>query len=103
MAVINAAEQQKGRSTAPDVFDLGQSVALANTAMFAPYKVAAFAKEVLHGSPQVASLLLAVFSIGIGIGVGTMGVGIGFGTATGGIIGFGTGESKSTSSPSTGS
>lgn len=28
----------------------------------------AFAKEVLHGNPQVASLLLAVFSIGIGIG-----------------------------------
>ncbi len=28
----------------------------------------AFAKEVLHGGPQVASLLLAVFSIGIGIG-----------------------------------
>ena len=28
----------------------------------------AFAKEVLHGSAQVASLLLAVFSIGIGIG-----------------------------------
>jgi 1-acyl-sn-glycerol-3-phosphate acyltransferase len=28
----------------------------------------AFAKEVLHGSPQVASLLLAVFSVGIGIG-----------------------------------
>ncbi len=39
---INAANQQKGRSTAPDVFDLGQSVALANTAMFAPYKVATF-------------------------------------------------------------
>jgi putative spermidine/putrescine transport system substrate-binding protein len=37
---INAAEQQKGKSTAPDVFDLGQSVALANTDMFAPYKVA---------------------------------------------------------------
>jgi putative spermidine/putrescine transport system substrate-binding protein len=37
---INAANQQKGKSTAPDVFDLGQSVALANTAMFAPYKVA---------------------------------------------------------------
>ena len=36
---INAANQQKGRSTAPDVFDLGQAVALANTAMFAPYKV----------------------------------------------------------------
>ena len=39
---INAATQQKGRSTAPDVFDLGQSVALANTSMFAPYKVATF-------------------------------------------------------------
>jgi putative spermidine/putrescine transport system substrate-binding protein len=37
---INAANQQKGKSTAPDVFDLGQSVALANTAMFAPYTVA---------------------------------------------------------------
>jgi len=36
---INAANQQKGRSTAPDVFDLGQAVALANAAMFAPYKV----------------------------------------------------------------
>ena len=39
---LNAANQQKGKSTAPDVFDLGQSVALANTAMFAPYKVATF-------------------------------------------------------------
>lgn len=39
---INAAKQQKGKSTAPDVFDLGQSVALANTAMFAPYEVATF-------------------------------------------------------------
>ncbi len=39
---INAASQQKGKSTAPDVFDLGQAVALANTSMFAPYKVANF-------------------------------------------------------------
>jgi putative spermidine/putrescine transport system substrate-binding protein len=39
---INAATQQKGKSTAPDVFDLGQSVALANAAAFAPYKVAKF-------------------------------------------------------------
>ena len=37
---INAANQQKDKRTAPDVFDLGQSVALANTSMFAPYKVA---------------------------------------------------------------
>ena len=39
---INAANQQKGKSSAPDVFDLGQSVALANTSMFAPYKVSTF-------------------------------------------------------------
>ncbi len=39
---INAATQQKGKSTAPDVFDLGQSVALANVSMFAPYKVEKF-------------------------------------------------------------
>jgi putative spermidine/putrescine transport system substrate-binding protein len=39
---INAANQQKGKSTATDVFDLGQSVALANKAMFAPYKVVTF-------------------------------------------------------------
>ena len=39
---INAANQQKGKSTAPDVFDLGQAIALANTTMFAPYKVATF-------------------------------------------------------------
>jgi putative spermidine/putrescine transport system substrate-binding protein len=39
---INAANQQKGKSSAPDVFDLGQSVALANAPMFAAYKVATF-------------------------------------------------------------
>jgi putative spermidine/putrescine transport system substrate-binding protein len=41
---INAAKQLKGRPTAPDVFDLGQAVALANTDLFAPYKVADFDK-----------------------------------------------------------
>ncbi|AWB94119.1 ABC transporter substrate-binding protein [Aeromicrobium chenweiae] len=39
---INAANTLKGTKRAPDVFDLGQSVALANTSMFAPYKVATF-------------------------------------------------------------
>ncbi|MET0701387.1 MAG: ABC transporter substrate-binding protein [Mycobacterium sp.] len=39
---INAANQQKGKSTAPDVFDLGQAIALANTDLFAPYKVSTF-------------------------------------------------------------
>jgi putative spermidine/putrescine transport system substrate-binding protein len=37
---INSANQLKGSDRAPDVFDLGQSVALANTDLFAPYKVA---------------------------------------------------------------
>src|SRR3954471_14622485 len=39
---INAADQLKGTDRAPDVFDLGQSVALANTDKYAPYKVATF-------------------------------------------------------------
>ncbi|MBU2669147.1 ABC transporter substrate-binding protein [Actinoplanes bogorensis] len=40
---INAATQLKGQDGAPDVFDLGATVATANVAMFAPYKVATFA------------------------------------------------------------
>jgi putative spermidine/putrescine transport system substrate-binding protein len=40
---INAADQLKGTDRAPDVFDLGQSVALANTDMFAPYQVSTWA------------------------------------------------------------
>jgi putative spermidine/putrescine transport system substrate-binding protein len=39
---ITAARNLKGQSKAPDVFDLGETVAGANTAMFAPYKVATF-------------------------------------------------------------
>ena len=39
---ITAAKNLKGQSKAPDVFDLGAAVANANTAMFAPYKVATF-------------------------------------------------------------
>ena len=37
---INAATQLKGTDRAPDVFDLGPTVATANAAMFAPYQVA---------------------------------------------------------------
>ncbi|MDF2492289.1 MAG: hypothetical protein K0Q58_867 [Microbacterium sp.] len=36
---IQAAETNEGLDTAPDVFDLGLTVALQNTDMFAPYKV----------------------------------------------------------------
>ena len=39
---INAANDLAGTGRQPDVFDLGQSVALANTDMFAPYKVETF-------------------------------------------------------------
>ena len=39
---INAANDLAGTDKAPDVFDLGQSVALANTDMFAPYQVETF-------------------------------------------------------------
>ena len=40
---ITAAKNLKGQSKAPDVFDLGATVANANTGMFAAYKVATFA------------------------------------------------------------
>ncbi len=36
---INAAKQLSGTDRAPDVFDLGPSVAVANADLFAPYKV----------------------------------------------------------------
>ncbi len=39
---INAARQLKGQNRAPDVFDLGSNVALANTALFAPYRTTAW-------------------------------------------------------------
>jgi putative spermidine/putrescine transport system substrate-binding protein len=39
---ITAAKNLKGQSKAPDVFDLGATVANANTTMFAAYKVATF-------------------------------------------------------------
>ena len=40
---INAANQLKGTSRAPDVFDLGQAVLYANMDMLSPYKVANWA------------------------------------------------------------
>jgi putative spermidine/putrescine transport system substrate-binding protein len=40
---IDAAKNNKGTDKAPDVFDLGANVALANLDVFAPYQVAAWA------------------------------------------------------------
>jgi putative spermidine/putrescine transport system substrate-binding protein len=48
---IDAAKQLKGRDTAPDVFDVGQAVALANLDLFAPYKVATWS-EIPQGFKQ---------------------------------------------------
>jgi len=36
---VNAVKQQSGTAAAPDVLDVGMAVALANTSVFAPYKV----------------------------------------------------------------
>jgi putative spermidine/putrescine transport system substrate-binding protein len=36
---VNAVRQENGTSAAPDVLDVGMSVALANTTLFAPYEV----------------------------------------------------------------
>ena len=41
---INAVNQLKGTSRAPDVLDVGAAVAVANTQLFAPYKVATAAE-----------------------------------------------------------
>ena len=40
---VNAVKQQAGTDRAPDVLDIGMAVALANTNLFAPYKVASWA------------------------------------------------------------
>jgi putative spermidine/putrescine transport system substrate-binding protein len=37
---VNAIKRQHGTANAPDVVDVGQAVALANTSLFAPYEVA---------------------------------------------------------------
>ncbi len=40
---VDAVKQQAGTAAAPDVLDIGLSVALANTALFTPYQVATWA------------------------------------------------------------
>ncbi len=39
---VNAVKQENGTAAAPDVLDVGMAVALANTSLFAPYKVSAW-------------------------------------------------------------
>jgi putative spermidine/putrescine transport system substrate-binding protein len=40
---VNAVKQENGTAAAPDVLDIGQAIALANTTLFAPYKVSTWA------------------------------------------------------------
>jgi len=40
---VNAVKQDNGTAAAPDVLDVGEAVALANTTLFAPYKVSTWA------------------------------------------------------------
>ena len=49
---VNAVRQENGTSAAPDVLDIGMSVALANTSLFAPYEVSTWSSI---PAPQKAS------------------------------------------------
>ena len=52
---INAATQLAGTGRQPDIFDLGTVVALANTAMYAPYQVATW-KDIPDANKEAAGL-----------------------------------------------
>jgi putative spermidine/putrescine transport system substrate-binding protein len=52
---INAAKQLAGTGRQPDLFDLGSAVALANTAMYAPYQVATW-KDIPDANKEATGL-----------------------------------------------
>ena len=52
---INAAKQLAGTGRQPDIFDLGTAVALANTAMYAPYQVATW-KDIPAANKEATGL-----------------------------------------------
>ncbi len=64
---IKAATDNKGQSTAPDVFDLGAAVALANTAMFAPYQVSNWA-DIPAGNKESTGLWVNDYTGSMSIG-----------------------------------
>ncbi len=64
---IKAADDNKGQDTAPDVFDLGAAVALANTAMFAPYQVANWA-DIPAGNKEATGLWVNDYTGSMSIG-----------------------------------
>lgn len=65
---ISAAKTNKGLDTAPDVFDLGQAVTLANTAQFAPYKVAGWA-DIADNMKDAGGLYYADYGGYMSVGV----------------------------------
>lgn len=64
---IKAAQDNKGQDTAPDVFDLGTAVALANTKQFAPYKVENWA-DIPDGNKESTGLWVNDYTGSMSIG-----------------------------------
>ncbi len=64
---IKAADDNKGQDTAPDVFDLGAAVTLANTAKFAPYKVANW-EDIPAGNKEATGLWVNDYTGSMSIG-----------------------------------
>jgi putative spermidine/putrescine transport system substrate-binding protein len=67
---INAAKNNKGTDRAPDVFDLGANVALANTAMFAPYQVASW-KDIADNLKEKTGLWVSDYAGYMSVGCDT--------------------------------
>jgi putative spermidine/putrescine transport system substrate-binding protein len=64
---VDAINQLSGTSSAPDVVDVGMKVALANTSLFAPYKVATWA-DILDGQKEPTGLWFQDYGGFMGIG-----------------------------------
>jgi putative spermidine/putrescine transport system substrate-binding protein len=69
-AIIDAINQLAGTDRAPDVVDVGMKVALANTAVFAPYKVSTW-NDILAGQKESTGLWVQDYGGFMGIGYET--------------------------------
>ena len=67
---INAVNNLKGTDKAPDVLDLGVNVALQNTALFAPYQVAAWA-DIPAGLKESSGLWVSDYAGYMSVGCDT--------------------------------
>src|SRR6184192_164518 len=64
---VDAIKQLQGTNRAPDVVDVGMKVALANTTLFAPYKVSGWA-DILQGQKESTGLWVQDYGGFMGIG-----------------------------------